>query len=48
VDAGMDTGKIIAQGTVDVVEDDRAATESSIHKLEHELYTNTLQQLFEN
>ncbi len=48
VDAGMDTGKIIAQGTVDVVEDDRAATESSIHKLEHELYTNTLQQLFKN
>ncbi|ATP41974.1 phosphoribosylglycinamide formyltransferase [Solibacillus sp. R5-41] len=46
VDAGMDTGKIIAQGVVDVVEDDRVATESRIHQLEHELYTNTLQQLF--
>lgn len=48
VDAGMDTGKIIAQGVVDVVVGDREATESRIHKLEHELYTNTLQQLFEN
>lgn len=48
VDAGMDTGKIIAQGAVDVVVGDREATEARIHKLEHELYTNTLQQLFEN
>ena len=48
VDAGMDTGKIIAQGAVDVVEGDREATENRIHKLEHLLYTKTLQQLFES
>lgn len=46
VDAGMDTGKIIAQGAVDVVDGDREATEARIHKLEHALYTKTLQQLF--
>ena len=47
VDAGMDTGKIIAQGAVDVVDGDREKTEERIHKLEHALYTKTLQQLFE-
>ncbi|MER1957768.1 MAG: phosphoribosylglycinamide formyltransferase [Solibacillus sp.] len=46
VDAGMDTGKIIAQGAVDVVPGDREQTEARVHKLEHALYTNTLQQLF--
>lgn len=46
VDAGMDTGKIIAQGAVEVVDGDRKATETRVHKLEHALYTNTLQQLF--
>ena len=46
VDAGMDTGKIIAQGAVDVVDNDREKTEERIHKLEHALYTKTLQQLF--
>lgn len=46
VDAGMDTGEIIAQGAIDVVEGDREATEKRIHQLEHSLYTKTLQQLF--
>lgn len=45
VDAGMDTGKIIAQGAVDVIDGDREKTEERIHKLEHALYTSTLQQL---
>lgn len=46
VDAGMDTGKIIAQSTVDVVEGNREVTEKLIHQVEHALYTKTLQQLF--
>ena len=46
VDAGMDTGPIIAQRAVDVVEGNLAATETRIHEVEHELYTNTLKQLF--
>ena len=47
VDAGMDTGKIIAQGAVEVVDGDREKTEERIHQLEHALYTKTLKQLFE-
>ncbi|MEK4230863.1 phosphoribosylglycinamide formyltransferase [Solibacillus sp. FSL H8-0538] len=47
VDAGMDTGKIIAQGAIGVVEGDRESTEQQIHELEHKLYTQTLKQLFE-
>lgn len=47
VDAGMDTGKIIAQGAVDVIDGDREQTEAHVHKLEHALYTNTLKKLFE-
>ena len=47
VDAGMDTGPIIAQAAVDVVEGDLAATEARIHEVEHVLYTNTLKHLFE-
>lgn len=47
VDAGMDTGSIIAQGAVDVIDGDREATEARVHALEHALYTNTLKQLFE-
>ncbi|MBS7345396.1 MAG: phosphoribosylglycinamide formyltransferase [Caryophanon sp.] len=46
VDEGMDTGPIIAQTAVDVVEGDRAQTEAAIHKAEHALYTVALQQLF--
>ena len=46
VDAGMDTGPILAQQAVEVVEGDREKTEQRIHAVEHELYTKTLQQLF--
>ena len=46
VDAGMDTGPIIAQAAVDVIDGDRAATEQRIHKVEHGLYTKTLNKLF--
>ena len=45
VDAGMDTGPIIAQQAVDVVDGDRESTEARIHTAEHGLYTKTLQQL---
>lgn len=46
VDAGMDTGPIIAQQAVEVVEGDRVQTEKLIHEVEHALYTKALQQLF--
>ncbi|KYG91255.1 phosphoribosylglycinamide formyltransferase [Metasolibacillus sp. FSL H7-0170] len=46
VDAGMDTGPIIAQIAVDIAES-REETEERIHKAEHKLYTATLQQLFQ-
>ncbi|MER2169914.1 phosphoribosylglycinamide formyltransferase-1 [Paenisporosarcina quisquiliarum] len=46
VDAGMDTGTIIAQQAVEVVEGDRVQTEKRIHDVEHALYTKALQQLF--
>lgn len=48
VDEGMDTGPILSQAAVEVVEGNREATEERIHSLEHELYTNTLQKLFKN
>lgn len=46
VDAGMDTGPIIAQAAVFVAEGDLAATEARIHEVEHVLYPATLKQLF--
>lgn len=46
VDEGMDTGPIIAQTAVDVVDGDREQTEAAIHKAEHALYKKALQQLF--
>ncbi|SDO30734.1 phosphoribosylglycinamide formyltransferase-1 [Psychrobacillus sp. OK028] len=46
VDAGMDTGPIIAQQAVEVVEQDREKTEDRIHEVEHALYIRALQQLF--
>lgn len=46
VDEGMDTGPIIAQTAVDVIEHNREETEAAIHKAEHALYTKALQQLF--
>lgn len=48
VDEGMDTGPILSQAAVEVVEGNRAATEARIHAVEHELYTSTLQKLFKN
>lgn len=47
VDEGMDTGTIIAQTAVTVIDGDREATEALIHKEEHKLYTAALQQLFQ-
>lgn len=46
VDEGMDTGPIIAQTAVDVIDGNRELTEAAIHKAEHKLYTQALQQLF--
>lgn len=46
VDAGMDTGPILAQAAVEVVDGDREQTEERIHSLEHELYTKALQKLW--
>ena len=46
VDAGMDTGPIIAQAAVEVVDGDHTATEERIHQVEHELYPKTLNSLF--
>lgn len=46
VDEGMDTGRIIMQRAVDVVDGDREATESKIHAVEHILYPEVLKYLF--
>lgn len=46
VDEGMDTGPIIAQQAVEVIEGDRELTEKAIHEVEHNLYKNTLKKLF--
>lgn len=46
VDVGMDTGPIISQQAVEVVLNDREATEERIHAVEHDLYSKTLQSLF--
>lgn len=46
VDAGMDTGPIIAQAAVNVVDGNREQTEQRIHAVEHTLYTATLRELF--
>lgn len=46
VDEGMDTGAIIMQKSVDVIEGDRQQTEQAIHAVEHALYTAALQSLF--
>jgi phosphoribosylglycinamide formyltransferase-1 len=43
VDAGMDTGPIIAQRAVAVTDGDRVATEQAIHAIEHDLYKEALQ-----
>ena len=46
VDEGMDTGPILAQHAVDVIAGDVEATAEAIHKVEHNLYRDTLQELF--
>jgi phosphoribosylglycinamide formyltransferase-1 len=45
VDEGMDTGKIIMQRAVKVIEGDREKTEKAIHEVEHEIYSAALQSL---
>lgn len=46
VDAGMDTGPVLAQQSVDIEGCDREQAEQRIHAIEHGLYTKTLQQLW--
>ncbi|HSI68239.1 MAG TPA: phosphoribosylglycinamide formyltransferase [Planococcus sp. (in: firmicutes)] len=46
VDAGMDTGTIISQKSFPVNDRSREQVEQQIHKIEHQLYPVTLQQLF--
>lgn len=46
VDEGMDTGPILAQRAVNVVDGDVEQTALAIHSVEHELYTATLQNVF--
>ncbi|MDP6250650.1 MAG: phosphoribosylglycinamide formyltransferase [Verrucomicrobiota bacterium] len=47
VDHGIDTGSILAQGVVPVIEDDTAATlHQRIQQEEHKLYPRTLARLF--
>ncbi len=45
VDAGMDTGPIIMQRAVNVVDGDVEATATAIHQVEHELYKEAIQQI---
>lgn len=48
VDAGMDTGPIIAQKAIEIAEDDTVETVAGkIHQVEHELYPKVIQQLME-
>ena len=46
VDEGMDTGRILAQCAVDVVDGDAVKTTEAIHAVEHDLYKDTLNELF--
>jgi len=46
VDEGMDTGPILAQRAVDVVDDSVEKTAEAIHAIEHGLYKETLNALF--
>ena len=46
VDEGMDTGPILAQRAVDVVDGDVEKTAEAIHAVEHDLYKETLNKLF--
>ncbi|WP_339253788.1 phosphoribosylglycinamide formyltransferase [Sporosarcina sp. FSL W8-0480] len=46
VDEGMDTGPILAQAPVQVVDGNPELTAKAIHAVEHVLYKETLQSLF--
>lgn len=46
VDEGMDTGMILAQRAVNVVDGDVNKTAEAIHAVEHDLYKETLNNLF--
>ncbi len=46
VDEGMDTGMIIAQRSFPVNGQNRETVERKIHDIEHQLYPESLQQLF--
>lgn len=46
VDEGMDTGPIVAQRAVSVVDGDEGKTAEAIHAIEHDLYKETLNELF--
>ncbi|MBU9674886.1 phosphoribosylglycinamide formyltransferase [Planococcus sp. CP5-4] len=46
VDEGMDTGAIIAQRSFAVDGADRETVERKIHEIEHQLYPESLKQLF--
>lgn len=46
VDEGMDTGMILAQRAVNVVDGDVDKTAEAIHAVEHDLYKETLNSLF--
>ncbi|MDS9473156.1 phosphoribosylglycinamide formyltransferase [Sporosarcina pasteurii] len=48
VDEGMDTGPILAQEAVRVVDGDVNQTAEAIHAVEHVLYKETLHRLFTN
>jgi len=49
VDAGMDTGPIIAQRAIEIEETDQLEdVERKIHEVEHQFYTETLQKLIQD
>lgn len=45
VDEGMDTGPIIMQKAVDVIDNNREETEAAIHAVEHDLYVAALKDI---
>ncbi|MGG0720122.1 phosphoribosylglycinamide formyltransferase [Robertmurraya massiliosenegalensis] len=49
VDAGMDTGPIIAQKAIEISEQEtKESLQTKIHQVEHELYPQVIQQLLYN
>jgi phosphoribosylglycinamide formyltransferase 1 len=48
VDEGMDTGPIIAQKAIEILENDNEITlQEKIHQIEHDLYPKVLNELFQ-